>query len=79
MSIGIIDYGACNILSVYNSLYRLGEDPIIIKDPKLLSNCDLFINVLNNITSAVFIIDSDLNITELNDPTNVLFHKKEPQ
>jgi len=40
MSIGIIDYGACNILSVYNSLYRLGEDPIIIKDPKLLSNCE---------------------------------------
>ena len=39
MSIGIIDYGACNILSVYNSLYRLGEDPIIVSEPKLLKKC----------------------------------------
>ena len=40
MSIGIIDYGACNILSVFNSFYRLGVDPIIIKKPNELKNCD---------------------------------------
>ena len=34
MNIGIIDYGACNILSVYNSIYRLGKNPKIIKSCK---------------------------------------------
>lgn len=31
MVVGILDYKACNILSVYNSIYRLGEDPMIVK------------------------------------------------
>jgi imidazole glycerol-phosphate synthase subunit HisH len=38
MKIGIIDYGAGNINSVYNSVYNLGYDPIIIKNQKDLKN-----------------------------------------
>ena len=34
MNIGILDYGACNLLSVYNSIYRLGENPRIIRSYK---------------------------------------------
>lgn len=32
LKLGIIDYGACNIFSVYNSFYRIGENPEIIKN-----------------------------------------------
>ena len=31
MKIGILDYKACNIASVFHSVYNLGHDPVIIK------------------------------------------------
>ena len=31
MKIGILDYKACNLTSVYYSIYRLGYDPVIVK------------------------------------------------
>jgi len=34
MKIGIIDYEAGNINSVYNSVYNLGHDPIILQNTK---------------------------------------------
>lgn len=43
MQIGIVDYGAGNILSVYNSIYNLGHDPIIIKDSKKIKDFDRII------------------------------------
>ena len=38
MKIGIVDYGAGNINSVYNSVYNLGYDPIIIENEKDFKN-----------------------------------------
>ena len=32
MKIGILDYKACNIASVFHSIYNLGHDPIIINE-----------------------------------------------
>jgi imidazole glycerol-phosphate synthase subunit HisH len=43
LNLGIIDYGACNIHSVYNSLYRLGEDPKIIVNYKEIKSLDKII------------------------------------
>ena len=34
MKVGIVDYQAGNMLSVFNSIYNLGYDPIIIKESK---------------------------------------------
>lgn len=36
MRIGIIDYGAGNLLSVYNALYDIGADPEFVTDPEAL-------------------------------------------
>ena len=43
MQIGIIDYGAGNINSVYNTIYNLGYNPIIIEDVNQISNIDRLI------------------------------------
>jgi len=43
MNIGILDYNACNISSVYYSIYRLGYDPKIIKNSKELKDIDKLI------------------------------------
>ena len=32
MLIGIVDYGIGNILSVFNSIYNQGYDPIVVKE-----------------------------------------------
>ena len=32
MKIGILDYNACNIKSVYNTVYRLGYNPHVIEN-----------------------------------------------
>ena len=40
LKLGIIDYEACNIFSVYNSFYRLGENPEIIKNSKDIKSFD---------------------------------------
>ena len=32
MKIGILDYNACNIKSVYNAVYRLGYNPHVIEN-----------------------------------------------
>ena len=31
MKIGILNYNACNLASIYNSIFRLGYDPKIIE------------------------------------------------
>lgn len=43
MQIGIVDYGAGNILSVYNSVYNLGYDPIIVNNVDKLKKSDKII------------------------------------
>ena len=43
MKIGILDYNACNISSIYYSIYRLGHDPKIIKNSKEFRNIDRLI------------------------------------
>lgn len=43
MNIGILDYNACNISSIYYSIYRLGYDPKVIKNSKELKDIDKLI------------------------------------
>jgi imidazole glycerol-phosphate synthase subunit HisH len=43
MKLGILDYNACNISSIYYAIYRLGLDPIIVRDKKDLKNIDKLI------------------------------------
>jgi len=43
MKVGILDYKACNLGSVFFSLYKLGVDPIIINSPKKISEMDKLI------------------------------------
>ena len=43
MKVGIVDYGAGNILSVFNSIYNLGYDPIIINQSKNIKNVNKLI------------------------------------
>lgn len=43
MRIGILNYNACNISSVYYSLYRLGFDPVIIRGKKEFKGIDKLI------------------------------------
>jgi len=43
MKIGIIDYGACNLSSIYNSIYRLGYDPLIINHKNEFKKLDRLI------------------------------------
>ena len=43
MKVGILDYKACNLGSVFSALYQLGIDPIIINNPKKLSEIDRLI------------------------------------
>jgi len=43
MKVGILDYKACNLGSVFSSLYQLGIDPIIINSPKKIFEIDRLI------------------------------------
>lgn len=43
MNVGIIDYGAGNVKSVYNAVYRLGYDPEIIQSYKDIGKQDKLI------------------------------------
>lgn len=43
MKIGIVDYGACNLSSIYNSVYRLGYNPLIIRNLADFKNLDRLI------------------------------------
>ena len=43
MRIGILDYDACNISSIYYSIYRLGLDPIIVKNKEKFKEIDRLI------------------------------------
>lgn len=43
MKIAIIHYDACNLKSVFNAIYRLGYDPVIISNYKKLDTFDKII------------------------------------
>ncbi|MDA7768048.1 imidazole glycerol phosphate synthase subunit HisH [Candidatus Pelagibacter sp.] len=43
MNIGILNYNACNLASIYNSIYRLGYDPIVINKVNEFKNIDKLI------------------------------------
>ena len=43
MKIGILNYNACNLASIYHSIYRIGYDPIIINEKKELKKIDKLI------------------------------------
>ena len=43
MKIGILNYNACNLASIYHSIYRIGFDPIIINEKKELKKIDRLI------------------------------------
>jgi glutamine amidotransferase len=43
MNVGILDYKACNLGSIFSSLFRLGLNPTIINNPKELSKIDRLI------------------------------------
>ena len=43
MKIGILNYNACNLASIYHSIYRIGYDPIIINEKKELKKIDKII------------------------------------
>ena len=43
MKIGIINYEAGNLQSVYNSIFNLGYDPIVIDNKQELRNIDKLI------------------------------------
>ena len=41
MKIAIIDYEVGNLANVYNAWKRIGQDPIITRDPKVIRNADM--------------------------------------
>ena len=43
MKIGILNYNACNLASIYYSIYRLGYDPIILKKKEDIKKIDKLI------------------------------------
>ena len=43
MKIGILNYNACNLASIYHSIYRIGFDPIIINEKKEFKKIDRLI------------------------------------
>ena len=43
MKIGILNYNACNLASIYNSIFRLGYDPKIIEKRAELKSIDKLI------------------------------------
>ena len=43
MKIGILNYNACNLASIYYAIYRLGYDPIILKKKEDLNKIDKLI------------------------------------
>jgi len=43
MKIGILNYNACNLASIYHSIYRIGFNPIIVNEKKELKNIDKLI------------------------------------
>src|SRR5687767_14226024 len=40
MTIGIVDYGMGNLLSVYHALDSIGADPVICSEPEALRSCE---------------------------------------
>ena len=43
MKIGILDYEACNLSSIYYSIHRMGYDPTIINTAKEIKQIDKLI------------------------------------
>ncbi len=43
MKIGILNYNACNLASIYHSIFRIGYDPIIIEEKDQFKNLDKLI------------------------------------
>ena len=43
MKIGILNYNACNLASIYYAIYRLGYDPIILKKKEDIKKVDKLI------------------------------------
>ena len=68
MKIGIIDYGAGNILSVYNAIYNLGYNPIIVTESSKIKNFDkLIIPGVGSAFHALNILKEKNFIKELKD------------
>lgn len=74
MNIGILDYNACNISSIYFSIYRLGLNPIIIKDKKNLKDIDKLI--IPGVGAAKRCIDYINKNGMMNEIENFLLSKK---
>ena len=55
MNIGILDYKACNLSSIYYSIYRMGYDPIIINSAKEIKRIDKLI--IPGVGSAKYCLD----------------------
>ena len=43
MKIGILNYNACNLASIYHSIFRIGYDPVIIEAKDQFKDLDKLI------------------------------------
>ncbi len=74
MKIGILNYDACNIKSVFNTIYRVGHNPIIINKSKDFEQIDKLIipGVGSAYTSIQFLKKNNL----IDEIKNFLLKKK---
>ena len=57
MNVGIINYGVCNLGSVYRALMNLGVNPVLIKNPKEIYNFDSIILLSGNFKKCKLLLD----------------------
>lgn len=75
MKIGILDYNACNIKSVYNAVYRLGYNPHVIENYSEIKEQDKLI--IPGVGSAFKTVDY-LKKKNLFDSINEFIDKSKP-
>jgi glutamine amidotransferase len=75
MNIGILDYKACNLSSIYYSVYRMGYDPIIVSKAEEIKQVDKLI--IPGVGSAKHCLDH-LKRTGLFDEINEFLNLEKP-
>jgi imidazole glycerol-phosphate synthase subunit HisH len=75
MKIGILNYNACNLASIYNSIFRLGHDPQIIEKRAELKSIDKLI--IPGVGAAKNCLDY-LKKNDLFSEVEIFFKKEKP-
>ena len=75
MKIGILNYNACNLASIYNSIFRLGYDPKIIEKRAELKSIDKLI--IPGVGAAKNCLDY-LKKNDLFSEVEIFFKKENP-